>query len=68
MTGAQEGALKRLKKKHRKVAVNSTASSQEDVLVSWQEDGAWGGPKTVTGRITPEGRVIELPVQPTGTA
>lgn len=62
MTGAQERTLNRLKKQHRKdLAVNSTTSSADDVLVSWKAESAWGPRKTITARITPEGRVIEVP-------
>lgn len=61
MTGAQERALNRLKKQHRDLAVNATPNQADDVLVSWRTESAWGPSKTVTSRITPEGRVIEVP-------
>lgn len=57
MTGAQERAIERLKKKRRGVRIMGTG--KEVVIVRWEHPSNDG--RVVGARVTPEGRVIEQP-------
>lgn len=58
MTGAQEQALTRLKKKHPKMTMATPKRGQGDVKVSWSEKTDWGD-RITEGVVTPEGRFVE---------
>lgn len=58
MTGAQERAFERLKRKHRADVVTRPRDG-EDLVVAWASKDAFGEPKRVVANVTPEGRVIE---------